>query len=646
MNKNTAEKPSVIPIFGDRMRKVVNRLDAYVNLVTALGTSRDKMSYNRFVRSRPLDIDTLDALYSENDVAARVCDVVPEEELRQGYKINVAPDSDDESGKDLDAASSVGTDVQDYADALGLQAKFIEARVWGRVFGGGALILGADDGATAEAGTLKEPLNENGISRFDHINVIDRRYMHPLSYYDDPTDPKFGKAKTFIITPQATSSLQAARSLASAVEIHETRLVVFGGTRTTIHTRQTNGGWDTSVLQRMNTVLEQFGVSWQALTHILQDASQGVFKMRGLLDALASEETALVMKRLDMMDMARSNVRAVVLDAEGEEFARQNYTWSGIDKVFEMLMLRISAAARMPVTVLMGQSPAGMDATGESDIRWFYDTIRSSQTNDVKPALEHILRLIMLTKNGPTRGQVPDSWSVTFPSLWQMSPIEQADVELKTAQKDDIYLRQQVVSPEEVAVSRFTEDGWSSETQINLEERRALLEGDISDDFDTMPTDDPSVTAPEGGADDVESQALNGAQVTSLVDVATKVQAGELDQRSGIYIVMTAIPSIKPEIAMSIVGSEDPARKAAREKALNNLPSNPPPNPKEPTPEPNPADTDDDDNPPVVKEDRIEQRGSKWVLLSKDGKEVLGEHDTKGQAEAQERAIKAEEGRK
>lgn len=581
---------SVIPIFGDRMRKIAARVDGYINAVTALGTSRDKMSYNRFVRGRQLDTETLDALYSENDLAARACNVVPEEELRQGYGISVTPDTEDETGKALEDASSIAEDVHDAADVLGLQKKFIEARVWGRVFGGGALLLGADDGATVENQRLKETLNETAIATFDHINVIDRRYMHPISFYTEPTDPKFGKPKTFIITPQAASSSAAASSMRGTIEIHETRLVIFGGTRTTIRTRQQNGGWDTPVLQRMNKTLEQFGVSWDALAHIIQDASQGVFKMRGFMDALAGNETSLVMQRLDMMDMARSVVRAVVIDEEGESFERQKFSWQGIDKPYQLFMLRLAASVPMPVTILMGQSPAGMDATGESDIRWFYDTIRTSRENEVKPALEYILRLIMLSKVGPTGGKVPESWGVTFPSLWQPTPTEQAGLEKTYAERDEIYIRSEVLTPEEVAVARFGPDGFSAETNINLEERRAVLEvGDLDADIDATPTlgdpDDPASTT------DVAKQALNGGQVQALTDVATKVQKGELDQKSGAAIILAAIPSLTEAEALAIVGEVDPEKVKARAEAMKVLPT-PPTAPTAPTP---PASGDNED---------------------------------------------------
>jgi hypothetical protein len=35
--------------------------------------------------------------------------------------------------------------------------------------------------------------------------------------------------------------------------------------------------------------------------------------------------------------------------------------------------------------------------------------------------------------------------------------------------------------------------------------------------------------------------------------------------------------------------------------------------------------------------------GERWILYSKDGKTILGKHDTRAEAEEQERAIKASE---
>jgi len=42
---------------------------------------------------------------------------------------------------------------------------------------------------------------------------------------------------------------------------------------------------------------------------------------------------------------------------------------------------------------------------------------------------------------------------------------------------------------------------------------------------------------------------------------------------------------------------------------------------------------------------RVEQRGSKWVVTTEDGKRVLGTHDTKSDAEAQLRAVEVSNAR-
>ena len=538
----------VIKIFGEKVRNAVTHADGFFNRVTGLGTSRDKAQFTRFLRNRRLVHEELDALYSDDDMAARVCDVVPDEELRQGYDVVVDPDRDN-----VDAAVQIGVDVKAAAARLGLQAKIIEARTWGRVFGGGALLIGANDGAAREA--MAEPLDLDNIQSVDHVNVLDRRYLHPLKYYADPLDAKVGLPMTYLVTPQAATDVDSAFAMNGTIEIHETRMVIFGGVRTTIRTRQDHNGWDQSLLQRMQTIITQFGSSWDSLAHVLQDAAQGVYTMEGYIDALASDDTATIMKRLDMLDMSRSAVRAVVLDAgdgdnPGEKFERLQYNWSGIDQPYTLLMLRLASAARMPVTVLMGQSPAGMNATGESDIRWFYDTIESSQTNVIKPALEYVLRLIMLADNGPTGGVEPESWTVTFPSLWQPTPIELAQIELSHAQADQIYHVMGAASSDEIAVSRFSENGFEKTLTVNLEERRAnMAAASLEDDIDATP-----VTV------DAESDTTAARSMTAMQDIAAKVQNGTLDRDSGAAILVASITDITTEQALDIVGEPDPVK--------------------------------------------------------------------------------------
>ena len=544
----------VVHIFGSKVRRAVENLDGFINRVTGMGTFRDKSAYTRMQRNRELTGEELDALYSDDAMASRVCDVVPDEELRQGYTIVIDPTESDSTETGPEDAAQIGVDVKAAAGALGLQPKMIDARVWGRAFGGGALLIGADDGA-ADAERMAEPLNLAGIRAVTHLNVLERRYMWPNTFYTDPLEAKVGMPRTYWVTPQAATSLSTARGFQGTVEVHESRLVVFGGARTSILRRQEQSGWDQSVLQRMQTTLTRYGTSFSALGHLIEDANAGVYKMEGYLEALAANETGIIMKRLEMMDMMRSVQRAVVLDAEGEEFSRQNFAWTGIKDPFELLMLQLAADARMPVTVLMGQSPSGMNATGESDMRWFYDTITSSQENIIKPALEYILRLIMLSKEGPTKGAEPESWGITFPSLWQPTPIESSQMYLSNAQGDQIYHMMGAANADEIATSRFTEGGFDRTLTINLAERRANLEArSIEGDIEATPT----------GIVDLQSDIAAARSMTAMQEIALQVQSGQITPESGAAIVIASTVGLTHEQALGIVGEPDPDKGAAR----------------------------------------------------------------------------------
>lgn len=469
-----ATKDDEILDFGKKVTRVKHsvrqRLDGFRNLLTGLGTTRDKTMATDFWADDRLQDETLDAMYNGNHIVARIAETVPNEMLRQGFDVTI--DADDEDGKAQAAEQSSEVMAAAKSDGLSMCSKFVEAMTWGRLFGGAALVLGADDGAEGES--LALPLNEEGIRSFKYMNVIDKRLMHPVKWYDDPTSPNHGKPMTYMITPQINSG-GIEEGTGGGLEIHESRMIVFGGAMTTIQRRRENGGWDSSVIQAANTAITQFGTSWQALTHIIADANQAVFKMDGLIDSLAEGDAETVESRMAMLDMNRSVARSVVLDAEHEDFTRHLFHWTGMKEVFEMLILGVSSAAKMPATMLMGQSPDGMNATGQSDIRWFYDSIKSSRALRLEPQLERAIRLLMLSKDGPTGGVLPDSWRITFPPLWQTTPEEDANVRKTQSETDKAYVETGVLLPEEVAMSRFPVTGWSPETTIDLEVRQEVL---------------------------------------------------------------------------------------------------------------------------------------------------------------------------
>lgn len=415
-----------------------------------------------------------------------------------------------------------GEDARKQADAvtarfeeLGGHEAYLEALGAERAFGGAAILLGVDDGQNPV-----KPLNLDKIKSFNWLNVLTPREMHATRYYADPQKPNFGKPEIFRIMTTFSAGTALSKmapapteSSTTVVEVHESRLILFPGTVVSKRHRQQMHGWGDSVLVRCLSVVADFQMAFASSAHLLADFAQAVFKIKGLSEMVAQGSDEAVITRARLIDMSRSAARAVLIDAE-EEFERKQTPVAGLAELLDKFATRLAAAADMPVTLLMGESPGGLNATGESDIRFFYDRIKARQNKFLKPRLERVLKLIMLAKDGPTNGVEPEDWCIEFAPLWQMSEKEQAEVRKLQADVDKIEIDAGVVTSEEVAASRHGGATWSSKTVIDLEGRKKL-----------------AVEFEEKTAEHAEKKAANAEQAAVDGEFAKGLAAKETDAK-------------------------------------------------------------------------------------------------------------------
>lgn len=453
------------------------RWDSFVNAFTGLGGTRDKRTGAQFVRDAALDEETLDSLYHNNDLAAKLCDTYPEEALRQRFTIKVEDDGADTpapTDPGADAPRTDALDPQELSKAvkakmedLGLVSKVQDAAIWGNVFGAACVFMGADDGRSPEL-----PLVPERVRAVRFLSVYDRRDLQVAKRYSDPLAPKYDEPELYRFTNRLAGTNGDATK--PVQDIHESRLVFFYGSRTAKRRRAENNGWPHSKLQKAYEVIRDFETGWSSASYLLQEASQAVYGVHGLLDIIASADgRAKLETRMQVIDMGRSVARALVIDAEGESFERKATTFSGVPELLDRLCARLASAFGIPVTLLMGQAPAGLNATGASDVRAFYDHVQSYRTDVLGPAIEKIARLLILEANA---GKEPDSWCIEWPSLYQPTDKEQAETRQIIASTDKTYVDMGVVSAEEIALSRFGAGGYSAETTIDLQLRQQLAD--------------------------------------------------------------------------------------------------------------------------------------------------------------------------
>lgn len=419
--------------------------DSWQNMLTYLGTGKDKAKAAVPVASAPLQEQTLNTLYEDGDIEANIVNRPPVDCFRQGYVL-----------QGLDESKP----LTDEDKRLKLNSKLLEAWIWGRLYGGCLLVVGVEDGKTlADELTPDKPVQ--GIRT---LHVVPRWGVTHVHVEENLEAENYDEPFAYDIQFKQLNQL-----------VHASKVIRFDGAMTSKRWREQNNYWTQSVLQRPYEALQQFAQIWQGTTTAMTEAVVAEFKIRGLIQAIAETGTQAentVLKRMQMANLAKSIARAMVVDAEQESFRRDVINFTGMGTILEQAMYRVAAAADRPVTLLFGRAPAGMNATGESDMRQWYDRVRSEQNTTLKP---HLLTLYTMIAQGLNINH--DELDIEFNSLWQTTAKEEQEAKKIQADIDKIYLDAVVLYPEEVAANRFGETGYSYDTTLD-EDLRKLETGE------------------------------------------------------------------------------------------------------------------------------------------------------------------------
>ena len=420
------------------------RADGWMNVLTGLGAAgRDKRLASVAVPEE-LKQQTLEDLYRADDIAQKMVDRIPKEMFRAGYEIKAK-------------TPKIQDSIKEYMGRLNADELFRQAIKWARLHGGVGVILGVNDGRQAY-----EPVDWKGIKSIDWMAVLDRWQLQWRTIQTDLTKPGFGLPLTYQIQSVNAESAQANQ------EIHADRVIRFEGVEIPSRAFITNNYWGDSVLSAPFAPLQNFNGAFDSAGHIMHDFLQRVFEMENLTDLLASGEDGLVQQRMQLLDMTRSVVRAIVIQ-KGESFKQDAANLSGIPEMLKAISNRLVAASGMPHTVLLGEGSEGQ-TTGRSEETDFYNSISHEQETYLKPKQMRLIEYILAAKDGP-KAEIK-TIDIVYNPLWQMDDAEEAGIYKTKAEADSLYLQNGVVDPDEVAKARFSSP--DSQIQIDTEARAAM----------------------------------------------------------------------------------------------------------------------------------------------------------------------------
>ena len=421
---------------GENAMSNVARLDGFVSTVTGAGVSGvDKFKSYTFEARDDLSDELLECLYLDNDVAATVVERVVKDALRGGYGLTWTGSTDQEASDIVEAMEA----------KLNITAVLQQSRIYARLFGGGATFLGVN-------GNLKAERPEDGEVEF--IRAVGKTDLEPAAWYADPAKQNFSRVAAYDYNIPSFSGLgvDAIATAPKRVELHESFTIPFYGILTTDE-RFRERGWGDSVLRRVYDALRQFEAAYQSVLHTLAENSIPVYKVEGLLHMLASENADLLQARFKLLNVGKSNYRAIVL-GENESFERVNAPLAEAANVVQTAMQRVAGSAGMPMTILWGMSPAGMNATGQSDLEIWNGQVAQEQTLVLGPALLDLYRAILADPASPLNGNVPEDLEIKWPSLWTPSLQDEVNNYAQVAGADSANITSGVLKPEEIRIAR------------------------------------------------------------------------------------------------------------------------------------------------------------------------------------------------
>ena len=411
-----------------------NKADgAYENAFLGVGTAKDRSARTRAVAPVTLGAQELASLYAGDGLAAKIVDLPAEEMVRAGFEI-----------EGLQDAHSVVSEVE----GLKVLPAISTATKWARLFGGGLIVMLINDG-----GDLIDPVNEDRIKSVEQLRVYDRYDATRYSRYDDPADRRFGQTKLWQISPAS----------GNPYVVHESRCVVIDGDQVPDRIRESYDGWGGSVINRIYRDLIRAGMSLEWGNALLERAQQGVHAIPGLAELLAQPDgEKMIIKRVNLVDMARSVNNTVVIDAD-EKYTLESTPLSGVADIMDRMGLSLAAVAKIPESLLFGRQLGGLNSTGASDLENWYARIGQEQQVTILPALDRIVGLIM-----KAQGVYTDDYLIKFKPLWVPSAKESAETEKTKADVRRTYVEIGSLDPSEVR-SMLAGDGYDIDDEIKLE---------------------------------------------------------------------------------------------------------------------------------------------------------------------------------
>lgn len=234
-------------------------------------------------------------------------------------------------------------------------------------------------------------------------------------------------------------------------------------------------------------------------------------------------------ERLELFNEFRDNHGTLAIDKE-EDFQQADTTLTDLDALIMTQYQLVASIAGVPATRLIETSPKGFSSTGEFEESSYYDNLEGIQEDSYTPLLERHYQLLIRSE-----GITPFEFDMIWEPLDSPTAKELAEINELESRNDNLLQEAGAIDGGEVRdrIIANENSGYNGLKSFRFaeEEENGLLDKSIKEN------------------------SLNGAQVTSLMEVVNRVRDNEISRESAMVILTTSFP-INEAQASRILGDE------------------------------------------------------------------------------------------
>lgn len=392
-------------------------VDGLENVATGLGSKNDKSIYRKwtmpFLANNYIE---LESCYLGNWIATKIVDL-PAEDSCAGWRV---------------IKSSRAEDIARHELEIGYRHTVQEALQWSLLYGGaGILMLTGQDlekpfnPAKVKKGVLESSIG--GLRAFDRYDLSGQEF----NIYD-VLAPNYMEPTYYVLRGGTT-------------RIHYSHVVRFKGKNLPKRYIQHTEGWGDSYLRRVLEDISDIVEAQGGVASLMKEANVDVFRAEGLFKQLSTNQDSAIINRYQLLNILKSSMQAIVLD-KNEEYDRKTLQLSGVADVIDNFMTWISGASGIPTTKLFGTAAKGLGATGEGDMRNYYDMLHGIQNNTISPALRTLDEVLCRS----AIGSYPNDFDYQWNPLEKENQLQRAQIRKLDSERHISYIDSGVVNPAQV----------------------------------------------------------------------------------------------------------------------------------------------------------------------------------------------------